>query len=56
MVPEEEEDADTAEGDEGKNLSGTGETGSRLIAGVEGMAGEFASDDAGVEILPFCAG
>ena len=34
----------------------SGETGSCLIAGVEGMAGEFASDDAGVGILPFCAG
>ena len=61
MVPEDEDaDPDTAEGEEDKNLSGTGETDSCLIAGLgvgEGMAGEFVSDDVGVgRILPFRTG
>ena len=54
VVPEDEEaDAEIAEGEESKNLSGTvmGEIDSCLIAGdraEEGMAGEFVSDDTGV--------
>jgi len=60
MAVPEDDDADIVEGDEGKNLSGTGDTDSCLMgsvgagAGVEGVTGERvgdgASDDAGVRM------
>lgn len=57
MAVPEDDDADIVEGDEGKNLSGTGDTDSSLMGNVgagEGVTGERvgdgASDDAGVRM------